>query len=173
MDLPFRKRSIDQDQNNSLNQARETVSNRRDSASNPSDLKLQGKNSSDNTSVTRDNRRYSKVEELSDMSVLKERQAHGNDYLPSEHSNKIRPFHPNPALDDDISPRHPLATTTNLDSPNDDHYMNDVSPSASCNASQILMKSLMTSYNAGNVAFYENLHKKYFDKAKGAKESEQ
>ena len=31
----------------------------------------------------------------------------------------------------------------------------------------------MTSYNAGNVAFYENLHKKYFDKAKGAKESEQ
>lgn len=43
----------------------------------------------------------------------------------------------------------------------------DVSPSASCNASQMLMKSLMTSYNAGNVAFYENLHKKYFDKAKG------
>ena len=29
------------------------------------------------------------------------------------------------------------------------------------------MKSLMTSYNAGNVQFYENLHKKYFDKAKG------
>ena len=28
------------------------------------------------------------------------------------------------------------------------------------------MKSLMKSYNAGNVAFYENLHKKYFDKAK-------
>ena len=45
----------------------------------------------------------------------------------------------------------------------------DVSPSASCNASQILMKSLMKSYNAGNVQFYENLHKKYFDKAKGAK----
>ncbi len=48
--------------------------------------------------------------------------------------------------------------------------ISDVSPSASCNASQILMKSLMTSYNAGNVAFYENLHKKYFDKAKGGKE---
>ena len=31
------------------------------------------------------------------------------------------------------------------------------------------MKSLMTSYNAGNTKFYENLHKKYFDKAKGAK----
>ena len=31
------------------------------------------------------------------------------------------------------------------------------------------MKSLMKSYNAGNVAFYENLHKKYFDKAKCAK----
>lgn len=45
----------------------------------------------------------------------------------------------------------------------------DISPSASCNASQMLMKSLMTSYNAGNVQFYENLHRKYFDKAKGAK----
>ena len=33
----------------------------------------------------------------------------------------------------------------------------------------MLMKSLMTSYNAGNVQFYENLHKKYFDKAKGGK----
>ena len=28
------------------------------------------------------------------------------------------------------------------------------------------MKSLMKSYNSGNVAFYENLHRKYFDKAK-------
>lgn len=28
------------------------------------------------------------------------------------------------------------------------------------------MKSLMKSYNAGNVQFYENLHKKYFDMAK-------
>ena len=45
----------------------------------------------------------------------------------------------------------------------------DASPSVSCNASQMLMKSLMTSYNAGNTKFYENLHKKYFDKAKGAK----
>ena len=43
----------------------------------------------------------------------------------------------------------------------------DTSPSASCNASQFMLKSLMKSYNAGNVAFYENLHKKYFDKAKG------
>ena len=34
------------------------------------------------------------------------------------------------------------------------------------------MKSLMTSYNAGNVQFYENLHRKYFDKAKGAKEED-
>lgn len=31
------------------------------------------------------------------------------------------------------------------------------------------MKSLMKSYNAGNVQFYENLHRKYFDKAKCAK----
>ena len=29
------------------------------------------------------------------------------------------------------------------------------------------MKSMMNSYNAGNVQFYENLHRKYFDKAKG------
>ena len=52
-----------------------------------------------------------------------------------------------------------------------DHFdrIMDASPTVSCNASQMLMKSLMTSYNAGNVAFYENLHKKYFDKAKGAK----
>jgi hypothetical protein len=44
------------------------------------------------------------------------------------------------------------------------------SPSASCNASQIMMKSLMKSYNAGNVQFYENLHRKYFDKAKAERE---
>ena len=50
---------------------------------------------------------------------------------------------------------------------NTNRLVMDVSPSASCNASQMLMKSLMTSYNAGNVQFYENLHKKYFDKAKG------
>ena len=43
----------------------------------------------------------------------------------------------------------------------------DNSPSVSCNASQFMMKSLMKSFNAGNVQFYENLHKKYFDKAKG------
>ena len=28
------------------------------------------------------------------------------------------------------------------------------------------MKSLLKSYNAGNCQFYENLHRKYFDKAK-------
>ena len=50
-----------------------------------------------------------------------------------------------------------------------DHFnklMMDASPSQSCNASQNLMKSLMKSYNAGNVQFYENLHQKYFAKAK-------
>mmetsp|Transcript_13343 Transcript_13343/g.16897 ORF Transcript_13343/g.16897 Transcript_13343/m.16897 type:complete len:151 (+) Transcript_13343:114-566(+) len=49
----------------------------------------------------------------------------------------------------------------------------DASPSQSCNASQFLLKSLMKSYNAGNVQFYENLHRKYFDKAKGGKEDEE
>jgi len=28
------------------------------------------------------------------------------------------------------------------------------------------MKSLLKSYNAGNAKFYENLHRRYFDKAK-------
>ena len=43
----------------------------------------------------------------------------------------------------------------------------DASPGASRgpDASQF-MKSFMKSYNAGNVQFYDNLHKKYFDKAK-------
>ena len=36
---------------------------------------------------------------------------------------------------------------------------------ASQGASQF-MKSMMNSYNAGNVNFYDNLHRKYFDKAK-------
>lgn len=82
---------------------------------------------------------------------------------------------------DDLSPgrlggkdQEEEETTSVLPTPRDnsdtDHFnklMLDASPSASCNASQMLMKSLMTSYNAGNVQFYENLHKKYFDKAKG------
>ena len=35
------------------------------------------------------------------------------------------------------------------------------------------MKSLMKSfYNAGNVQFYDNLHKKYFDKAKDSSKVE-
>ena len=44
----------------------------------------------------------------------------------------------------------------------------DASPAASQgpNTSQF-MKSFMKSYNAGNVQFYDNLHKKYFDKARG------
>ena len=32
------------------------------------------------------------------------------------------------------------------------------------------MKSLLKSYNTGNAAFYENLHRKYFDKAKNSSE---
>ena len=50
----------------------------------------------------------------------------------------------------------------------------DASPVASQgpNTSQF-MKSFMKSYNAGNVQFYDNLHKKYFDKARGQEDSMQ
>ena len=66
---------------------------------------------------------------------------------------------------------HLFALPTNND---DNHHQqhNDKSQnlgSSEFGTSSVQMKSLMKSFSNGNFGFYENLHKKYFDKAKDEK----